>query len=222
MELNVNLRTWEKAKQLVKQWLIPAVVYGKHLKAPISVSCIKNDFLKRYKEAGYSTPITLNWDGLDQMVLIHDIQLDPVTDILLHVDFLAVQKDEKVSAEVPIVLIGESSVEKLWEWKIQLVKDAVEVEAFPQDLPHDIKVDISAIQKVSDTIFVKDLKVSDKVKINDDLEQVVVTVLSLTEEIEEVPVATVETTTAEWVATDETKEWTDKKEDKKEDKKSGK
>jgi len=222
MKLNVNIRKWEKSKQVRKQWLIPAIVYGKHLKDAVAVTCNKNDFIKRYKEAGYSTPITLNWDGLDQMVLIHDIQLDPVTDILLHVDFLAVQKDEKVSAEVPIVLIGESSVEKLWEWKIQLVKDAVEVEAFPQDLPHDIKVDISAIQKVSDTIFVKDLKVSDKVKINDDLEQVVVTVLSLTEEIEEVPVATVETTTAEWVATDETKEWTDKKEDKKEDKKSGK
>jgi len=182
MELNVNIRTWEKAKDLVKKWLIPAIVYGKHVKTPMSVSCIKNDFLKRYKEAGYSTPITLKGKDIDQMVLIQDIQVDPVTDNLLHIDFLAVQKDQKVTTEVPIILIGESLVEKLGEGKIQMVKDFVEVEAFPQDLPHNITIDISAIKTMIDTIFVKDLKFSDKVTVLDDLEQPVLTVLKLAEE----------------------------------------
>ena len=53
---------------------------------------------------------------------------------VLTVDFLAVNANEKVSASVPVVLIGESKVEKLNEGKVQLVKDVVEVEAFPQDL----------------------------------------------------------------------------------------
>ena len=200
MELNVNTRAWEKANQLVKQWLIPAVVYGKHLKAPMSVSCIKNDFLKRYKEAGYSTPIILKGKDIDQMALIQDIQVDPVTDNLIHIDFLAVKQDEKVRTEVPIVMIGESSVEKLGEGKIQLIKDFVEVEAFPQDLPHNFTVDISVIKSMNDTIFVKDIKVSDKVTVLDDLEQAVVTVLKLAEEeIEEVPVAEAVTAEgAEW------------------------
>ncbi len=68
------------------------------------------------------------------------------------------------------------------------MKDFVEVEAFPQDLPHDITIDISNIKTMNDTIFVKDLKVSDKVRILDDMEQPVITVLTLQEEVEEVPV----------------------------------
>ena len=88
-------------------------------------------------------------------------------------------------------------------------------------MPHDIQIDISVIQKVSDTIFVKDIKLSDKIKIHDDLNQPVVTVLTLTEEIEETPVATA-VEWAPWVewATPEAaaKEWEDKKEDKKSDK----
>lgn len=199
MELNVNTRAWEKAKDLIKKWLVPAIVYGKHLKTPISVSCIKNDFIKRYKEAGYSTPMTLKGKDIDQMVLIQDIQVDPVTDNLLHVDFLAVKQDEKVRTEVPIVMMGESLVEKLGEGKIQLIKDFVEVEAFPQDLPHNIQIDISVIKTMNDTVFIKDLKFSDKVTVLDDPEQAVVTVLKLAEE--EAEAAPTTTATAEWAAT---------------------
>jgi len=95
--------------------LIPGIIYGKHLKAPIAVACKRNDLIKKYKEAGYSTPLTLTGDNLDQLVLIQDIQVDPVSDILLHIDFLAVNKDEKVTTEIPIKITGESPVEKLGE-----------------------------------------------------------------------------------------------------------
>ncbi|HCB51301.1 TPA: 50S ribosomal protein L25 [Patescibacteria group bacterium] len=185
MKLKVNIRQGEKSSQLRKDGSIPAIVYGKHLQSPISISCNKNDFIKKYKAAGYSTPITLDGKDVEEMVLIQDIQLDPVSNIVLHVDFLAVSKDEKVSTEVPVILVGESPIEKLGEGKIQLVKDFVEVEAFPQDLPHDIKIDISNITNVHDTVFIKDLEVSDKVRIKNDAEQPVVTVVSLTEEVEE-------------------------------------
>ena len=70
-----------------------------------------------------------------------------------------------------------------------MIKDFVEVEAFPQDLPHDITIDISVIQTINDTICVKDLKVSNKVEILDDAEQVIVTILSMEEETEETPAA---------------------------------
>jgi len=190
MKLEVTSRQDKKAKDLRKEGLIPGIIYGKHLETPIAVACKRNDLLKKYKEAGYSTPLTLTGDDkLDQLVLIQDIQLDPVTDMLIHIDFLAVNKDEKVTTEIPIKMIGESPIEKLGEGKIQLIKDFVEVEAFPQDLPHDITIDISVIQTMNDTICVKDLKVSDKVEILDDAEQVIVTVLVMAEEeVEEAPV----------------------------------
>jgi large subunit ribosomal protein L25 len=106
----------------------------------------------------------------------------------MHVDFLAVNKNEKVTTEVPLKIIGESAVEKLGLGKIQVLKDFIEVEAFPQDLPHDFTVDISTIQDINDTIFVKDIKVSSKVTVLDEPEQALVTVLILTEEVEEAPV----------------------------------
>ncbi|MDD3262234.1 MAG: 50S ribosomal protein L25 [Candidatus Absconditabacteria bacterium] len=195
MKLNVNIRQGEKSKDLRKEGNIPAIIYGKHLSAPVSVFCKKNDFIKKFKQAGYSTALTLEGKGVEELVLVQDMQLDPVSDIVLHVDFLAVKKDEKVSTEVPVILVGEAPVEKLGEGKIQLIKDFVEVEAFPQDLPHDIKIDISVIATLNDVVFVKDLKLSDKVKILDDMEQPILTVVTLAEEVEEE--APVETATAE-------------------------
>lgn len=192
MKLNVNIRKGEDLKQMRKEGNVPAIMYGKHLSGPVSVFCNKNDFIKKFKQAWYSTALTLEGKGIEELVLIQDIQVDPVSDIVLHVDFLAVSKDEKVKTEVPVILVGEAPIEKLGEGKIQLVKDFVEVEAFPQDLPHDIKVDISTIATLNDTIFVKDLKVSEKVRILDDMEQPILTVVTLAEEVEEAPVAATE------------------------------
>jgi len=187
MKLQITVRKEQTPKEIRKAGNIPAVIYGKKMKDPLHVICLKNDFIKTYKSAGYSTPVTLLGDGIEQMVLIQYIQVDPVSDFVLHVDFLAVSQTEKVSAEVPIKLTGQSPLEKLGEAKIQLLKDFIEVEAFPQDLPHDIQIDISIIEKMDDTIFVKDIKLSDKVEILDDLEQPIVTILRLTEEVEVTP-----------------------------------
>ena len=153
------------------------------METPVLLKCVKNDFIRVYREAGFSTPIELT-GAIDQLVLLQDMQLDPVSDEVLTVDFLAVNANEKVSASVPVVLIGESKVEKLNEGKIQLVKDVVEVEAFPQDLPHNIEVDLASVESVNDVIFVKDLKVSNKVTILDDGEQPIVTVVELADEEE--------------------------------------
>ena len=215
MKLTVTSRQDKTAKELRKEGLIPGIVYGKHIKEPIAVACPRNDLIKKYKEAGYSTPITLSGENIDQLVLIQDIQLDPVTDVLLHIDFLAVNKDEKVTTEIPVKMIGESPIEKLWTGKIQLLKDFIEVEAFPQDLPHDVTIDISAIQTINDVIFVRDLKFSGKVEVLDDPEQAIVTVLIMTEEVEETPVATTEATPAAGTATAATPAKDVKKDDKK-------
>ena len=190
MKLTVQLReeTGKNVKRIRKDWLVPAVVYGKMLETPVLLKCVKNDFIRVYRTSGYSTPIELT-GALDQLVLLHAMQLDPVTDEVLSLDFLAVDKHQKVTANVPVVLTGESAVEKLNQGKVQLVKDSVEVSAVPQDLPHTIEVDLSKIATVNDVIFVKDLTVAKNVEIVDDAQQPVVTVVEL-EQDEETPEAT--------------------------------
>ena len=182
MKLSVKKRDiyGKKVKSLRAQWLIPAVIYGKHVQAE-SISCVKNDLLKIYRVAWYSTPVELTGD-VDHLVLINSLQLDPVSDEIISADFLAVSRTEKVAAKIPVVTFWESQLEKLNEGKIMLIKDEVEVEAFPQDLPSKFEVDISALQTVNDVFFVKDLKVSDKVTILDDPELPILTVSVLEDE----------------------------------------
>ncbi len=183
MKLAVKAReiTGKKVRNLRRQGLIPAIVYGKHIAQPVKISCVKNDLLKIYRTAGYTTPVELIGD-MDQLVLIHSLQLDPISDEMITADFLAVSRTEKVKANIPLVLAGESQIEKLNEGRVQLVKDTVEVEAFPQDLPSQIEIDIAKIQTINDVIFVKDIEVPKKVEITDDLELPVITVVVLSEE----------------------------------------
>lgn len=186
MELKVSLRDikWKKVNRLRREWNIPATIYGKHLENPISISCARNEFVKLFKEAWHSTPVTLKWDWVEEMVLIYDYQLDPVTDTVLHVDFLWIKKWEKVSAEVSIVLQGDdvSPIVKLGEWTIQLVKDYLAIEALPKDLPKEIIVDASNIESVDTVIFVKDLNLPNGVIAKDDADQPVVIVMQAKEE----------------------------------------
>ena len=185
MKLSVKKRDvfGKKVKNLRAQGLVPAVIYGKHVQAE-SISCVKNDLLKVYRTAWYSTPVELTGD-VDQLVLINSLQLDPVSDEIISADFLAVSRTEKVSAKIPVVTFWESQLEKLNEGKIMQIRDEVEVEAFPQDLPSKFEIDISVLQTVNDVFFIKDLKVSDKVTILDDPELPILTVSVLSDEAEE-------------------------------------
>jgi len=186
IELAVQSRVERKkqVKKMRKQNLIPWIVYGKHIKDPILVCFQKQEFIKLYKDAGRSTPITLKWEHIDNLVLIQDLQVDPVSDVLLHVDFLGLKKDEAVRTKVSIILQWQSPLEKLNEGKIQQVKYTLEIEAKPEDLPRNIVIDISKIQTVNDVIFVKDLPVNKGVKILDDEDLPVVTVVTYSEEVE--------------------------------------
>ena len=185
MKLSVKKRDvfGKKVKNLRAQGLVPAVIYGKHVEAE-SISCVKNDLLKVYRAAWYSTPVEITGD-VDQLVLINSLQLDPVSDEIISADFLAVSRTEKVSAKIPVVTFWDSQLEKLHEGKIMQIRDEVEVEAFPQDLPSKFEIDISVLQTVNDVFFIKDLKVSDKVTILDDPELPILTVSVLSDEPEE-------------------------------------
>ena len=189
MELAIITRelTGKKVASLRKQWQVPAIIYGKHLKNPLVIACDKNAFLKAYASWGSSTALTLTWSKIKELALIKDIQLDPVTDYVLHIDFHAVKADEKVTTQIPVVLIGIAPIEKLAEGRVQLIKDHLEVEAFPQDLPKEITIDISALDKLHQTIQIKEIVVSKNITLLEDPEETIITVVAFAaEEIEEV------------------------------------
>lgn len=180
MELKVEKRTAGKSKSLLKQWKVPWIVYSKHTKEPIMIKFNKNEFLKLYEKAGSNTVITLKWEWVDQMSLIYDWQLDPVKDAVIHVDFLAIKKWEKVKASIPVVLEWEEILWKKW-LKANLITYEVEVEAIPSKLPHEIKIDVSELEDL-DNIHISNLKLEEEVEVLLDAEQVLLTVYDPEEE----------------------------------------
>lgn len=136
---------------------IPAVLYGRD-QENISLQVPAKDFYKALKEAGESTLVYLNIDKQTYPTIIHDVSRDPVKDDVIHADFYKVRLDEKIKAHVPIIFDGKSpAVEDLGGIFVANTHE-LEVEALPQDLPHEIKIDISSLVKFNDQLSIKDVK----------------------------------------------------------------
>jgi len=176
IELNAGVRTvlGGKVKALRKSGYIPAILYGKDQESiPLQVPV--KDFGNVLKEAGESTLVYLNVGGQSYPTIIHDVARDTLTDIILHTDFYKVKLDEKIKTNVPVVFVGESpAVKDLGGIFVRNVNE-LEVEAFPQDLPHEITIDISALKNFGDQILVKDIDLGASVKIEADAETIVAT-----------------------------------------------
>lgn len=180
-----------KVKVLRREGILPANIYGKHVKSE-AVSVSLKEFEKVFSEAGETGLVDLQVNGDTRAVLVHNIQKDSVSDFPIHVDFLQVNLKEKVTATVRIEFTGESGLSKTGEGVIIEQMNEVEVEALPADLPEKIVVDISGLEKVDDSIKVSDLKVDkDKIELKIDGAGIVVIVAAPAKE-EEVAAPAVE------------------------------
>jgi large subunit ribosomal protein L25 len=167
-----------KVKNLRKDGKLPASLYGKHIKSE-SLVVSEELFSKVYEKAGETGLIELHVGKEIKPVLVHCVQIDPVSSALLHVEFYQVNLKEKVKAKVPVVQVGEAPAitEKLGV--LLTLMDEIEVEALPADLPEKIEVDVSVLVAVDQEIRVSDLKVPSEVTILSDLELGVVKVGAL-------------------------------------------
>ena len=166
----------KKIKSLRKQGLIPAILYGHKIKStPLTIN--EKEFDQVYDEAGQTTLIDLKvQDEKAQKILIHEIQADPVSDNIIHLDLLQVKMTEKLKTEVPIETEGTAPAVTDLDGSLILNKDTVEIECLPQDLIHKIEVDISRLKTFEDRILVKDLKVPENITILENPEEVAVLV----------------------------------------------
>lgn len=163
-----------KVKTLRRDGIIPANVYGKGIKS-LAVELPTKEFSAAFEKAGETGLIDLIVDRDTHPVLITNVQVHPVTDLPLHADFRQVDLKEKITAPVPVELIGESPAEKSGIGILVQQLNEVEVEALPTDLPEKIEVDISKLENVDDSILVSALAVDRaKVEIKAEPEQVVV------------------------------------------------
>jgi len=182
-----------KVKNLRKEGILPGNVYGKKIKS-LAVQVDLKEFTKTFKEIGETGLLTIQIGTDEKPVLIHNLQKNPKSDELIHVDFLQVDLKVKVEADIPVELIGESPAEKQGIGTVVQYLNEVKVEALPTDLPESFEVDTSILSEVDQSIMVKDLKFDkSKVEIKSDLEEMVAKVEPpQKEEVVEAPVAPVE------------------------------
>jgi len=188
MELAVEKRDIKNSpKSLRNKGILPAVVYGRSEEAtPISVD--HKTFEKVYHKAGESSVITLQGLGEEKDALIHDVVVHPVSGKILHADFYAIEKGQKVTVSVPIEFDGEAPAVKELGGILVKVMHELEMEVLPKELPHALHVDISKLATLEDKITVADIILPPSAVITDELEEVVAMITVAQEEpVEETP-----------------------------------
>ncbi len=177
-ELNVNARVRTGkggARELRRQNLVPAIVYGKGME-PIPVS-VDPKALKKVldPQAGWNTLLTLKGEGPfeGKQVIVKDMQVDPLSRNVLHVDFQAVDLKAKVSVMVPVVTVGKAEGEKLGG-NLEVIRHELEVVCLPTDIPSAIEIDVSHLQ-IGDVLHVADVKAPEGVEIPFDVNFTVLT-----------------------------------------------
>ena len=163
-------------RQLRRSGKIPAVLYG-HKNEAMALAVDPKDIFKiLHSDAGENTIFGLNVPGRERLnCLIKEYQLEPISHSLLHADFYEVAMDETLEVKVPLETEGEAYGVKTEGGLMDIVHRELHVECLPGDIPESIVVNVTNL-KIGDLIRVRDLVISDKVKILDDPETVVVAI----------------------------------------------
>ncbi|KKU19122.1 MAG: 50S ribosomal protein L25 [Parcubacteria group bacterium GW2011_GWA1_47_11] len=146
---------------------VPAELYGSKVDN-VHLELNEVEFGKIYKEAGENTIVNVKFDNELRPALIHEVQLDPVTQKVLAVDLYQVNLSEKIVTNVPLEFVGESNAIKELGGTLIRALDEVEVEALPMHIPHSIQVDISVLDDFTKSITVADLKIEGDFEIKTD------------------------------------------------------
>jgi large subunit ribosomal protein L25 len=163
IKLNGQSRTHlgkKGSKELRKQDFIPCVLYGNKIENQNFVLGGKE--LKELVYTPFSYIVEINISGKIETCILKDIQFHPVTDKILHIDFLSISENKPVAIDVPVKITGNSEGVKQGG-KLQILSRKIKVSALLNDLPDEIPVDITNLQ-IGKSICVGDLSL-DKISI---------------------------------------------------------
>ncbi|MBL0731854.1 MAG: 50S ribosomal protein L25 [Desulfosarcina sp.] len=191
IELKANIRKTSGsgvARKLRAAGKVPAVLYGQSID-PTLLSLDVHDFelsLKKSKQ-GFSlyNLSVLNGDTITRSVMIKELQTDPVTRNLLHVDFYEIAMDRKIKVNIPVVPTGKSKGVELGGI-LQVIRRELEIFCLPNEIPDCIEIDITDLD-IGNSVHVEDISLAGNIEIPADVNFTVITVIGAQaeEEIEE-------------------------------------
>ena len=159
LELEPRSMLGKKVRRLRREGVTPVHLYGLQ-KEPLALQCASATLQKVVAEAGRNAPVfvTVRGDSEGQLAFIREIQREPLKGAVLHVDLLRVEMAQRVTAEVPLVLSGESLGARLVGGSVVQALYSVQVEALPLDIPRELEVDLSVMSEPDSVLRSGDLE----------------------------------------------------------------
>jgi large subunit ribosomal protein L25 len=192
VELKVSPREvlGKKVKALRRTGVTPANIYGNKVES-LAVQVPSVDLLHVLKTAGRNDIVYIQMDGGEaRPTFVHDVQRNPITDTILHVDFLQIDLTKKIKIDVPLHLMGVPGAVDTYGGILVQNLDHVTVEALPIAVPSFIEVDVSGLAEIDESLHVSDLTLPEGVEMVSDSEQLVAKVAPpAVEKVEEAPEA---------------------------------
>lgn len=150
--------TGKKVKQLRLNGITPVHLYG-GAEDSAALQVQSSDLRRLLLNVGGNVPITIEVEGTEgeDICFVREVQRHPVSDEVIHVDFLRVDTDQKVTAEVPIILDGEAPAVRNLGGTLAQPMQSLSVEAFPLDMPASLHVSISSLEGFEDAVRISDL-----------------------------------------------------------------
>jgi large subunit ribosomal protein L25 len=167
------------SRTLRRDGKIPAILYGSEIEN-VALSVSNYDIEHLFKKVSYSQAllnlVVENGQSFEKMVMIKEIQADPVSRQYLHIDFYEVKMDQKITATIPLIAKGTAKG-IINGGIVQLIRRELDVICFPADIPQKIEIDISDLD-IGDAIHVEDIKLEGDIEIPYDVNFAIVTVVS--------------------------------------------
>jgi large subunit ribosomal protein L25 len=154
----------KKVKQLRRREITPVHLFGRDV-ASLALQCQTAELKRTLTQAGKTGLISLKLDTAKKprSVLIREIQKNPCSGELLHVDFFEVKTTEKIKVDVPVLLVGEAPALKIKDNILIQDLDSLSVECFPDKIPSALEIDLSSLAEAEQSIKVKDLTLAEGV-----------------------------------------------------------
>ena len=178
----------KKSKKLRRDGFLPGNIYGQG-KDSLAISLKTNEFQSLLNRHGGDLGLVyLDVEGKEEPALSTEIAKHPVTDELIHVEFMRVNLKEAVETEVALEIIGEVDVPNT---VLEVIRDEIKIKALPEDIPEHIEVDVSGLTEAGQMITIADLNF-DKEKITllvdeEEMDKPVVLLQEVKEEVEPEP-----------------------------------
>ncbi|MDH4217601.1 MAG: 50S ribosomal protein L25 [Candidatus Aminicenantes bacterium] len=169
------------SRRVRREGKIPAILYGQG-EPGVPLALDKKDIFEILRsETGENTLFKTSFDSESKDTMIKDVQIDPVSDEILHVDLIQIAMNKAIRVSIPVVVTGEAVGVKTEGGFIDLITREIEVECLPKDIPEQIEVNVSGLH-LHQSIKIEEMTPLPNVEIVSDPHAVVVLIEAPTKE----------------------------------------